>query len=67
MLEGTARDSCEGWRDSRSACEPCDFNDCNSCTGSGYCSWCPGVGCVNEEVEDDVARCGTMISSRDEC
>ena len=55
----TRRGECGGdWIDSRSACVDCgSYGDCGSCVRDGYCGWCPGMGCLNDE-SDAAASCG---------
>lgn len=46
------------FQDSRSSCVDCgSFGDCGSCVPNGYCGWCPGVGCLNDE-SSEAAACG---------
>jgi len=56
------------WRDEPSSCEPCDFDSCGACADSGFCSWCPGVGCINDAIDDEVAmRGGEAIATAAAC
>lgn len=58
-VSDSQRGSCGGqWRDDINACQPCTGTDCASCAASGFCVWCPGVGCVNDSIEEDFAMCG---------
>ncbi|MEO0321896.1 MAG: peptidoglycan DD-metalloendopeptidase family protein [Myxococcota bacterium] len=50
--------ACERWAPEVSACIACDATDCESCAASGFCSWGPGTGCINDSIPSDVAMCG---------
>lgn len=57
-------DSCdaEQWLGSVSACQPCEATTCGDCTVSGYCVWCPSLGCVNQST-DEFLMCGEDYSA----
>ncbi len=51
------RASCAQWQDEPSACIDCTAADCETCAASGFCSWCPGVGCFNDSRDPNPAGC----------
>lgn len=58
-ISETRAGECSGeFQDSRSSCVDCaSFGDCGSCVPNGYCGWCPGMGCLNDE-SSEAAACG---------
>ncbi|MEM9069392.1 MAG: hypothetical protein AAGE52_12835 [Myxococcota bacterium] len=53
---------------SPSACDPCDATECGTCAASGFCVWCPGVGCVNDSIREEFRMCtGEIHRNPGEC
>ena len=58
MAESRAGECSGEFQDSRSSCVDCaSFGDCGSCVPNGFCGWCPGMGCLNDE-SSEAAACG---------